>query len=103
MNVNPLVASSGVTHDGKYGTKTFKLYLTEGGGRIKSAWHDVPLYAEGSAGLVNFIVEVRVRCLSPPRGGGMLSRGGPVLTCPSSRVSFSPLYLWLGGCVVGLN
>jgi len=58
MNVNPLVASSGVTHDGKYGTKTFKLYLTEGGGRIKSAWHDVPLYAEGSAGLVNFIVEI---------------------------------------------
>jgi len=67
MNVNPLVASSGVTHDGKYGTKTFKLYLTEGGGRIKSAWHDVPLYAEGSAGLVNFIVEVRV-LVSHPRG-----------------------------------
>ena len=27
-------------------------------GALKSAWHDVPLYASGSSGLVNFIVEI---------------------------------------------
>ena len=59
MNPDPLLASgSVVSHEGKYGAKTFKLYLTESGGALKSAWHDVPLYASGSSGLVNFIVEI---------------------------------------------
>ena len=57
MNPDPLIAS-GVSHEGKYGAKTFKLYLTQSGGSLKSAWHDVPLYASGSSGLVNFIVEI---------------------------------------------
>jgi 3'-phosphoadenosine 5'-phosphosulfate synthase len=57
MNVDPMVAS-GTNHEGKFGTKNFKLYLTQAGGSIKSAWHDVPLYADASQSLVNFIVEI---------------------------------------------
>ena len=55
-----------VIHEGKYATKNFKLYLTENGAtKIKSPWHDIPLFADTTSSssnsdstLVNFIVEI---------------------------------------------
>ena len=56
QNVEPLTATS-VIHEGKYGSKNFKLYPTING-KIVSPWHDIPLVADGIAGLYNMVVEI---------------------------------------------
>ena len=56
QNVKPMTANA-VIHEGIYSTKNFKLYPTIGG-KIVSAWHDVPLIADSSVGLYNMVVEI---------------------------------------------
>jgi 3'-phosphoadenosine 5'-phosphosulfate synthase len=57
QQVDPLIIKTSKT-EGKYGTKTFKLYTTIQD-RIVSPWHDIPLFA-GSKGenLYNMVVEI---------------------------------------------
>lgn len=57
QNVEPVVAKAS-KHEGKYGTKNFKLYPTKSTGAFLSPWHDIPLVADASARLYNFVVEI---------------------------------------------
>lgn len=56
QNVDPLVAKS-TNHEGRYGTKHFKLFPTIRGS-VVSPWHDIPLVADSDKKLYNFIVEI---------------------------------------------
>lgn len=56
QNVQPLKCSK-TESSGVYGSKSFKLSPTINGNKI-SPWHDVPLFADKSKELYNFIVEI---------------------------------------------
>ena len=59
QNVIPLTANA-IQHEGKYGTKDYKLYPTKSD-KIISTWHDIPLIAEnnnGNTDLYNMIIEI---------------------------------------------
>jgi len=57
QHVDPVVAKN-TKHEGAYGTVNFKLYPTKPGGGYLSAWHDIPLVADQSSKLFNFVVEI---------------------------------------------
>lgn len=56
MNVDAFVAPS-TKHEGKYGTTDFKVYPVVSG-KMVSPWHDVPLLADPTSQLYNFVVEI---------------------------------------------
>ena len=57
MNVDPFVAKA-TRHEGKYGTTEFKLYPLNRSGKRISPWHDIELWSDREARMVNFVVEI---------------------------------------------
>jgi len=57
MLVDPSVAKQ-TTHEGAYGTKHFKLSITDSRGAAISPWHDIPLQPSASSSLYNLVVEI---------------------------------------------
>jgi 3'-phosphoadenosine 5'-phosphosulfate synthase len=55
--VDPVAARS-TSYAGKFGTHNFKLYPLNKAGSAISAWHDIPLVADASQKLYNFVVEI---------------------------------------------